>query len=259
MKHVKQFLAWILLLLARFSNYRGKLETTITLCYRGLDLALPRSRTGCELLLKSAFATYRSGRKAVFKADATRALAIAREEGYGDLEATALGMFGIYHQQKGEKDEALRCYFHASEIFRTLRDSGGEAKVLIPMGTLHRELGDYDNAENEFHRAVTCTRKRRLVVNAWLEQGRLAFVQGDMQIAERRVRSALKQAGWLPWLRFPNEIGDCHRQLARIAAKQGRKEEARAHFKEAHFLYRLYGYTDKADAILCEARELQTA
>jgi tetratricopeptide (TPR) repeat protein len=258
-EQIKQLLAWFFLLLVRFFNYRGRLDTVIAVCNAGLRYAVPDSRVMCELLLKHAFARYRNGYHTIFVRDAVRGLEMADHRGYPDLAATAHGMFGIYHQQREAREDAIAAYRSAVSVFQSLADPDGEAKVLIPLGTLYREMSDFRRSLEVFDRARQISRKRRLCVNALLEQGRLEFILGNMDAAEDWVRRALNGAGWIPWLRFPNEIGDCHRQLARIAVRQGVITEARDHYRRAHFMYRLWGYRDKAEAILGEVQRLQAA
>lgn len=77
---------------------------------------------------------------------AERLLALARQAGSRDHEASAQGYFGILARRQGDLDEALEHYDAAIDLLRGSANEFRRALVLSNLGTLMRDRGDFARA-----------------------------------------------------------------------------------------------------------------
>ncbi|MES2377702.1 MAG: tetratricopeptide repeat protein [Bacteroidota bacterium] len=89
---------------------------------------------------------------------AKKALALARQLGYKKGEAEAYRVQGIGEYYLNQPDSALNRYFDALNLFESIKDDMGKAKVFNNIGNLY-QLVDSEKALEYFGKADTIARK----------------------------------------------------------------------------------------------------
>ena len=89
------------------------------------------------------------------------ALALSREVGWAECEASALGSLGIAFAEVGNNRAAIEQFTAALELNRRLGRHAGEAVVLANLGNLRLELGDLRSAARDLTNALALHRAAR--------------------------------------------------------------------------------------------------
>ncbi|MFL6201149.1 MAG: CHAT domain-containing protein [Thermoanaerobaculia bacterium] len=122
-----------------------------------------------------------------------RAIRLAREHGYRDMEMRCLYQLGFTLDNLAEKQEALHHYEQALELSRELGDVGQEANAHNSIGHLYVSLGDLDKAVEHLEQALALNRnaKDRQHEAAALNNLALVYERLDPPKARRLYDSAL--------------------------------------------------------------------
>ena len=78
-----------------------------------------------------------------------------------DGQADTWDSLGYTHQRLGQHQEAVTCYQHAIELFRSLGARHNEAGALTSLGSTHHAAGNRQAAY------VDCRRGRRRLLRCW--------------------------------------------------------------------------------------------
>ena len=227
-----------------FYQYEGKLDKAIKIADKALKRIKDKTSAGyCDILRRKGFVCYLKGDIEQFLLDVNSALEIAGHYSHEAEKAGCLGVLGIYYQECDDFEKALECYQQAIEIRKKMGDKEGLAKLRVNLGTLYKGMKKFEESEHLFKEALETTKERRVKINCHLEMGRLFHAQGDISGAKKEVELALKIARPT---KFMNEKGDCYRELARIAYREGKKKESRGFYQKALEIFDVHGYTDKA-------------
>ncbi|GAC1538137.1 MAG: hypothetical protein NVS2B17_11740 [Candidatus Velthaea sp.] len=169
---------------------------------------------------------------------ATQALAIAREVGDRENEASCLQ--GLGTSASGLLQVlAARDYFAASiELFEALRKPAGLAVSYLNYGGMEIELGNYDRAI-ELHRLAklhftACGSERGLLI-VELNYGLIAEYQGEYGRAKALALASCRRAREL---NLHLQLAPATNQLAKAEMHLGEAEAAALHFEEALAMHR---------------------
>jgi tetratricopeptide (TPR) repeat protein len=218
---------------------------------------------------------FEAGAMASARASFVNALALAGASGslLGRIEQN----LGILDSVQGDHSSAFAHYRRALEAFRQVGDEGGSAIAHHNLGVTATRCGDWEEAERslaksavlaghlgdfflsglcELHRAEVChvrqhyadalTRAeaaliifeelgdRRASSDAYKVIGKILRDSGRLDLAEARLQTALALAVESGWVLGQAETT---RELARLHAGNGRKQEALALFREARDLF----------------------
>lgn len=138
------------------------------------------------------------------------ALAVAREVGERDLEASILTNLALMHQDAGRREKALEYYELAVEI------GGEDPAVLINLGGLYREMGDLKKAEKKLREGISLARERGDRV--WEANGYmyLGWVYADTGNLERAEELMIKAVRIFEELGLQERAGAVRKDLDRI-------------------------------------------
>ena len=162
-----------------------------------------------------------------------QALEFARREKDPFLEAAALGNLGAAATMEGHYDESIDWNRAAAKLARSVGAASSLAKSLGNTGWSYAELGDYENALKFYEQAKEASVASGLLADQTRWSTSIAYVReglGDDAGAE----AILQQT--LPLARTQDEkeiLAQCLTQLAWIALKAGRNDEAEGYNREA--------------------------
>ena len=235
-------------------QYQGELNKAITIANKALKQIKDKtSAEYCDILKRRGFIYYLKGNIKQFLLDVNTALKISEQYNYQLEKAGCLGVLGIYYQQTmADFKKALQYYQQAIKIKKKLKQKESVVKLLINMGTLYKNMGKINKAQQLFKQALQTTKEKRLKINCHLELGRLFHTQQNTTQAKKEINLALKLA--LP-TKFVNEQGDCYRELARINYEENKKSVSQKFYQKAFNIYHQHGYSAKARAIKNEVSE----
>jgi tetratricopeptide (TPR) repeat protein len=246
-------LAKIWLRLIALCQHRGQLDKAIAMAEMALGhLKDKTSPEYCLILAKRGFIVLLKEGGGVQNFDMRAALELARQNGHKVAEGQILGMLSIYHQERGELEEAERCSQKAIAIQREMGDRESLAKLLIGLGTIRRALGQFKESRRALKEALRLTRDTRVEINCHLELGRLLHAEGEIQAAREEIQQALNMVLDTGYV---NEQGDCYRELGRLALKADDEKSTRHFYRMAMELYFDYGYKAKVEALEKEIAE----
>ena len=185
---------------------------------RALDLGPSDPEIARELLLLRAQAQAERRSVGPALADAEDALDAAVAAGDRRQEGIARRLLGVLHQRDGDLDGARRDLGASVEIFRELGDDAELASSLRERGLAEVFGGSLGDAEWLLGEAEELTeRMHDLRGRAWVRQHQawVAFLSGDVQLAESRLLTAAQEfdllgdrfgrgwaAGLLAYVRF---------------------------------------------------------
>jgi len=161
------------------------------------------------------------------------ALVIAEELGVHDAAAQIRNEIGETCQQLGRHRDAL---IHHAEALGTSRRLGmirSQCVALHNLGQAHMALGEAGPALEAFRESAELLASHgppAEYAGALIDQGRAAFVAGDLDQADRHLRAALAIADTLD---HPVLCGNVHYALGRVALTRGDVETAADRFEEA--------------------------
>ena len=218
---------------------------------------------------------FEAGAMAAARASYVNALALAGSSAslLGRIEQN----LGILDSVQGDHASAYAHYRRGLEAFRQVGDEGGTAIAHHNLGVTASRCGDWEEAERsltksavlaghlgdfflrglcELHRAEVCHMRQqyaaaltraesaletfeqlgdpRAISDAYKVIGRVLRDSGRLALAEERLRTSLTLASESGWVLGQAEAT---RELARLYAGNGRKQEALALFRDAHDLF----------------------
>lgn len=196
------------------------------------------SREYALALQKQAWIFYLMGKMEKFLEVIRSSLTLAQLHEHTDVEANCFSCLGIYNQATVHNLQVARDFYQRALELR--QKIGGQQEIdslLITIATLAKELGQFDDAKLKLFTVVNRTQDERLRICCNLEIGRIFFAEGDLEIAEGFINTALE----LCEENFPSERGDCLRQMARIHMKK-----AQQYYEQALKVYTRHDYGEKA-------------
>lgn len=186
-----------------------------------------------EFALRYGTLHFWKGESAAAEAAYKRALEFARQQKDPFLEAAAIGNLGAVTTLEGHYDESAEWNRAAAELARAVGARGLLAKTLGNTGWSYAELGDYRNALKFYEQAKEASSLSRLLADQTRWSTSIAYAHeglNDDASAEAMLRETL------PLARSQDEkeiLAQCLTQLAWIALKAGRNDEAEKYNKEA--------------------------
>ena len=157
---------------------------------------------------------------------ADRMAAAMEQAGRRQDRAIATRLRGLVAQQRGDPDEAERCYREALATFRELGEREWEAIVLNDLAALMRKQEDYDQAESLYRAALEIDRQRGDKKGQAADLSNLGLLALDRRRRDE-ARTYFKQA--LPLARevgLRDLIAFDLWGLARVLEEEGRYDEA---------------------------------
>jgi len=186
-------LAWTLLESSRVERRVFQGEEARRNLEEALKLAVQAGSTFLEVRTLQALGRFHEREPRTAVPYLERAVRLAREHGYRDMEMRCLYQLGFTLDNLAEKQEALRHYEQALELSRELRDAGQEANAHNSIGHLYVSLGDLDKAVEHLEQALALNRnaKDRQHEAAALNNLALVYERLDPPKARRLYESAL--------------------------------------------------------------------
>jgi putative nucleotidyltransferase with HDIG domain len=162
------------------------------------------------------------------------AIAMARANGDGAVEAEALRRLGVIHHRRNDTDIAADLCRQSFELANQRGESVLAAEALNALAGFHLEGGGLEAAETTFHEALRLGGEHASI-QARVEQnlGILANIRGDLESATDHYHRSL-QAN--------QQVGDDHgcaiayHNLGMISADRQRWDEAERYFRQSYFL-----------------------
>jgi tetratricopeptide (TPR) repeat protein/predicted Ser/Thr protein kinase len=108
--------------------------------------------------------------------------------------ATAYLRAGIVYSRKNDRDNALKMYDKAEQLYRALSNNEGINEVLLNRGVLYRIAGRYDDAHAQFQQCLDAARAMGIEaqqIAALIQMSYLASTRGDASEAERSAQQAV--------------------------------------------------------------------
>jgi len=239
--------------LAKRCQHNGKLSQAHRWVALGLSLIPDRDlEQVCHFRNIRAFLWYLEGSKENFLREVERVLWTSNIFDFEAEIAQCHALLGIFFQDTQKNPQrALEEYQKSLEIRIKLGMRESCAKLHIHIATALKELGIFDKAKVHFFEAQALTRDRRVRINVILELARLQRFLQDFATCETNLQNALAAAQH----RYPNEVGDCFRELYRLAADKGAHREAHQYAAQAMSIFEKHDYRAKVDALVAELKE----
>jgi tetratricopeptide (TPR) repeat protein/predicted Ser/Thr protein kinase len=111
--------------------------------------------------------------------------------------ATAYLRAGIIYNRQRDRDNALKMYDKAEQLYRAASNNEGVNEVLRNRGILYRLAGRYDEAQAQFQQCLAAARTMGIEaqqINALIELSYLASTRGDPAEAENSAQQAVSIA-----------------------------------------------------------------
>ena len=184
-------LAWTLLESSRVERRFFQGEEARRNLEEALKLAVQARSTFLEVRTLQALGRFHEREPRAAAPYLERAVRLAREHGYRDMEMRCLYQLGFTLDNLAEKQEALRHYEQALELSRELRDAGQEANAHNSIGHLYVSLGDLDKAVEHLEQALALNSSKDQHEAAALNNLALVYERLDPPKARRLYESAL--------------------------------------------------------------------
>ncbi|GHF50372.1 tetratricopeptide (TPR) repeat protein [Amycolatopsis bartoniae] len=208
-----------------------------------------------DLLLSMADLTMRRG-------DHEEALSLARSayEAFTEQHDRAgllgaAGVLGQLSKRLGRLEEAMRYAEEGYETAVALRETGRQGAFKLDQAVLHQLAGNFDAAVAAATRALELSRVTQDSEAELAAIGRLALChldRGDLDTAHRHATAGLAQAVELG---VGRETAAFHHDLAQIATRLGRFEEAVAHYRQGVAVAFDTGHRELAVALVANLAE----
>lgn len=146
------------------------------------------------LILPGSRLAYQLGKHDQGIALAEDALQLARQAGDAYYEALALGHLGLHYAQPGSESEALRLFQQAHDLFCEVESGVGIAWMLMAMGILRSELGQYRDAEAHYAQSLALYERLNSawgIRNITQHMGITAYYQGQYDRATNLFKAIL--------------------------------------------------------------------
>ncbi|MEM9553626.1 MAG: CHAT domain-containing tetratricopeptide repeat protein [Acidobacteriota bacterium] len=179
-----------------------------------------------------------------------RALALARELGRGDDEATVSNNLGALYRALGEPEEAIALYQRALESYRGRGDTYWQARTLNNLGYAFLALGELDRAQAFLDEALT---ERR---HAGDRRGEAITLRNLGRVAASRDHLTAAQSAFSQALTISRDLGDRRGEatglllLGSVLGRRGQVASARAQLDRALDLRRELGDRPGIAAVL---------
>lgn len=167
------------------------------------------------------------------KAAYRKTLQLAHEQKDSFLEASALSGMGVVATREGHYDEAIEWNRSAADLARSVGATGSLERALGNTGWNYAELGDYENALKSYEQAQEASVKGGLLAEQTRWSMSIAYAHEGLS-NDAGAEAMLQQT--LPLARTQDDkemLAQCLTQLAWIAVKAGRNEEAEEYNREA--------------------------
>jgi tetratricopeptide (TPR) repeat protein/predicted Ser/Thr protein kinase len=108
--------------------------------------------------------------------------------------ATAYLRAGIVYNRKQDRDNALRMYEKAEQLYRAASNNEGINEVLRRRGVAYRNMGRYDDAQTQFQQCLAAARAMGLEaqqINTLIDLSYLTSMQGKAAEAENYAQQAV--------------------------------------------------------------------
>jgi len=146
------------------------------------------------LILPGSRLAYQLGKHDQGIALAEDALQLARQAGDAYYEALALGHLGLHYAQPGSESEALRLFQQVHDLFCEVESGVGIAWMLMAMGILRSELGQYRDAEAHYAQSLALYERLNSawgIRNITQHMGITAYYQGQYDRATNLFKAIL--------------------------------------------------------------------
>ena len=198
----------------------------------------------------------------------TLAVAAARADGDRAAEGSLLLSLASGLSAHEKYPEAAECCDQAAAVYRQLDDPRGLAQAFDTRAKIHVRLGEWNEAEPLFQRALALRERvgyRRGVALTYQGLGKVAAARGELALADEYLQRSYVgleaegdryDAAWSQALRAQAvaDLGDIERALGLLDEAFARMRSAGSVFGRAGLL-EIYGRIHQADGRAAEARE----
>ncbi|MCR3750402.1 tetratricopeptide repeat protein [Lentzea californiensis] len=221
-------------------------------------------RTGRrEQVLRLAFALgsflyFFYGRRTAVEGISAYEMALDAAVSLGDRTAEAKALLGLgrLHREMGH-DEAARARFEsAASVSRELGDDESQGKALYNLGLLSRHRKDFDSAQRFYDAALAAYRTSGHRPGEAQVNYSLGVLADDVELSDRAVGYFLDCIEIAEEVGRHDLMGHAHKHLALIACDTDQQEEQRQ-LHAAHAAYLAGGHQRKAERLWPQFRKSQ--
>jgi CHAT domain-containing protein/tetratricopeptide (TPR) repeat protein len=165
--------------------------------------------------------------------DFHRALSIARQHDFPNVETSALGNLGFVAMKQAHYDESIDWDREALRFSKSEGQQLSSPNILGNLGWSYFEMGDYESALDFFKQAEQSSAQEGLAIGHinWLNEiGNVYYMQRDYPSAESNMQQALALARKL---NDKGGIVQCLNDLSQVSLETGRILQAERYYKEA--------------------------
>ncbi len=153
----------------------------------------------------------------------------------GNLDKTCeyLRKAADYARRNYQNQQALEYYERLLQKLSRQTDAAGEIKTLLKKGKVLELIGDWDECEKAYSKALQSAKKSRdvlLLGQSNNSLGRLLMLKGDYQTAMTYLQIS---AGLFESVEDHTGIAKVYGDLGNLYFRQGQYEEAKAHFEQS--------------------------
>jgi tetratricopeptide (TPR) repeat protein/transcriptional regulator with XRE-family HTH domain len=224
----KERICGILKVLGLVALYSGNLAQSEDYLQEGLTLAeqIGDSEQVCVLFMNLGIMTGEQGNHAQAEKYFLKGLSLARQIGYRERISALLANLGEAVAKQGGYKQAEGYFWEGLEIARRIEQREWTSVLLINLGAVVQKQGNYRQAQEYLLESLALARKigiPQITANALYEYGNLCLAQEQLVTAKT---SFLEMREMVPG-NSQDLIALSQYGLARIAAVQGNREEAR--------------------------------
>ena len=165
--------------------------------------------------------------------DFHKALSIARQHNFPNVEASALGNLGLVAMRNGHYDESIDWDREALQFSQSQGMQFSIPPILGNLGWSYSEMGDFESALDYYKQAEAAASKAGLAADRvyWLSNiGNVYYQQHDYASAESTMQEALSLARKQD---SKETITQCLNDLSQVALDTGRIPQAQEYNKDA--------------------------
>lgn len=171
--------------LGRVTWRQGQTDRALVLCEEARVLAIRLHDAALRAQVENAIGVLHVSRGEYEQARAAYGVALALSTDQVIRAKTALNL-GVIANIQGHYDRARRHYQESRTLFRSASDDRGEALALHNLGMLHADLGEWDEAEEAFDRALHLFEShgnRQMIGNVLINRSEVCYGRGQVQDA----------------------------------------------------------------------------